>query len=38
MAMQFTTVYSEIIEKITQIDPVKYGKTRSFFEGVVIFF
>ena len=33
--MQFTTVYSEIIEKIHQIDPIAYGKTRNYINGDV---
>jgi deoxyribodipyrimidine photo-lyase len=35
--MHFTTVYSEIIEKIAQIDPVKYGKTRNYIDGDVTY-
>jgi deoxyribodipyrimidine photo-lyase len=31
----FPTGYSEILERIKQIDPVRYGKTRNYIDGAV---
>ena len=33
--MQFTTVYSEILNQIDEIDPIAYGKTRNYLNGAV---
>ncbi len=37
MEHQFTTDYKIIIEKIDQIDPVKYGQTRNYIDGAVTY-
>ena len=37
MNIEFTTQYNTILEKIDQIDPVKYGKTRNFLDGAVTY-
>ena len=33
--MEFETDYKTILEKISQIDPVKYGRNRNFVDGAV---
>ncbi len=33
--MSFTTNYAEIVSKIDDIDPVKYGQTRNYLSGAV---
>jgi deoxyribodipyrimidine photo-lyase len=35
--MQFPTTYKEILDRIDQIDPVKYSKTRNFLDGAVTY-
>ena len=35
--MTFTTEYSEIVEKIHTIDPIKYGRSRNFIDGAVTY-
>lgn len=37
MDMEFATDYNIILEKLDQIDPVKYGKTRNFVNGAVTY-
>ena len=37
MDIKFPTDYKSILEKIDQIDPVKYGKTRNFIDGAVTY-
>ena len=31
----FPTSYKEILQRINQIDPVKYGSTRNYMNGAV---
>ncbi|MGB5666548.1 MAG: FAD-binding domain-containing protein [Maribacter sp.] len=33
----FTTAYKEIKQRINNIDPIKYGKTRNFIDGAVTY-
>ena len=33
----FPTSYQSILEKIDQIDPIKYGKTRNYIDGAVTY-
>ncbi|MFP5042635.1 FAD-binding domain-containing protein [Parasediminibacterium sp. JCM 36343] len=35
MALKFETDYKTILEKIDQIDPIAYGKTRNYVDGAV---
>ena len=35
--MNFPTKYSEILERIQEIDPVKYGQTRNYLNGAVTY-
>ena len=37
MNLNFTTDYLSILEKMDQIDPVKYGKTRNYMDGAVTY-
>lgn len=37
MARQFPTDYQSILEKIDQIDPMKYGVTRNYIDGAVTY-
>ncbi|MDZ7614471.1 MAG: FAD-binding domain-containing protein [Flavobacteriaceae bacterium] len=37
MELQFATDYTTILEKIDQIDPLKYGKTRNYVDGAVTY-
>ncbi len=37
MDVQFETSYDAILEKIDQIDPLMYGKTRNFVDGAVTY-
>jgi deoxyribodipyrimidine photo-lyase len=37
METNFTTSYTEIVQKIAQIDPIKYGKTRNYIIGDVTY-
>ncbi len=35
--MIFVTEYEKIVEKINQVDPIQYGKTRNFIDGAVTY-
>ena len=35
--MNFPTKYSEILERIQEIDPIKYGQTRNHLDGAVTY-
>jgi deoxyribodipyrimidine photo-lyase len=35
--IQFPTEYSSIIERVNQINPLQYGKTRNFIDGAVTY-
>lgn len=37
MEPQFASDYSTILEKIDQLDPLRYGKTRNFVDGAVTY-
>jgi deoxyribodipyrimidine photo-lyase len=35
--MNFPTKYNEILERIQEIDPVKYGNTRNYLNGALTY-
>jgi deoxyribodipyrimidine photo-lyase len=35
MAIEFTTDLNEVLDKIENLDPIKYGKTRNYLHGDV---
>lgn len=37
MDLKFTTDYKTILEKLDEVDPLKYGKTRNFVNGAVTY-
>lgn len=37
MALEFTTDYQQILAKIDQVDPLKYGQTRNYTDGAVTY-
>ncbi len=37
MDLKFTTDYKSILEKLDEVDPLKYGKTRNFVNGAVTY-